>query len=168
MNDTRKEDNGRVFASSDAVTFRLWAGSGGTRTLAHHDYSHNFYVVLSGQKRFVMFPPSSDVYLFPFLHPHATKSQINVLSSKSARNFPRFDPLQGFDVTLVAGDVLYIPPFWIHDVSTELPSFSVAIWSPSRDDGISDALVGLGLPISDRSVALRKQVFFFWRKCSEI
>jgi hypothetical protein len=143
--------------------------------------SHNFYVMLTGQKRFVLFPPSSEVYLYPFLHPHASKSQINVLSSRSCRQFPNFDPSKGetflmlfvqknflfvlgFDVTITAGDVLYIPPFWYHDVSTELPSMSVAVWSPSRDDGISDALIGLGLPISDRSAALRKQlrIVFLW------
>lgn len=118
VNDTRKEDGNVSFASSDSATFRLWAGSAGTRTLAHHDFSHNFHVVLTGQKRFVLFPPSSEVYVFPFLHPHATKSQIDVLSSKSGRQFPNFDPSQGFDVTIAAGDVLYIPPFWFHDVST--------------------------------------------------
>jgi hypothetical protein len=53
----------------------------------------------------------------------------------------------------------YIPPLWLHDFSAELPSMSVAIWSASRDDGISDALTALGLPIADRSVSLRKQVF---------
>jgi hypothetical protein len=38
VNDTRKEDGHVSFASSESATFRLWAGSGGTRTLAHHDY----------------------------------------------------------------------------------------------------------------------------------
>lgn len=138
MNDTRKEDGKEVFASSEQATFRLWVGSAGTRTPAHHDWSHNFYVLLQGRKRFVLFPPSaaSDLYLFPFLHPHATKSQIDVLSSAATARFPRFDASLGFDVTVEAGDVLvrfslfadpffsfviqYIPPFWIHDVSAGL------------------------------------------------
>lgn len=33
----------------------------------------------------------------------------------------------------------------------------LAVWSPSRDDGVSDALLGVGLPVADRSVPLRKQ-----------
>jgi hypothetical protein len=61
--------------------------------------------MLAGQKRVILFPPStvSNLYLFPFLHPHATKSQIDVLSTQSGRLFPRFDASKGLDLTLVAG-----------------------------------------------------------------
>ncbi len=53
---------------------------------------------------------------------------------------------------------MYIPPFWVHDVFTSQPAMSIAVWSPSRDDGLSDALVRLGLPVADRSASLRRQL----------
>ncbi len=170
VNDTRPEQDGNeTFASSEQATFRLWVASAGSRTLAHHDWSHNWHVMLAGQKRFVLYPPSSipDLYLYGFLHPHATKSQIDLLSLDSCRHFPRFMERalgKGMEVVVEAGDVLYIPPFWIHDVQTSQPSMSIAVWSPSRDDGLSDALIRLGLPVADRKMPLRKQlrIVFLW------
>ena len=54
--------------------------------------------------------------------------------------------------------MLYIPPFWIHDVFTIQPAMSIAVWSPSRDDGLSEALIKLGLPVPDRKAPLRRQL----------
>jgi hypothetical protein len=164
VNDTRPtEDGNETFASAEKATFRLWMASAGSRTWAHHDWSHNWHVMLAGQKRFVLYPPSSipDLSLYGFLHPHATKSQIDLLSLESCRSFPRFMQRalgKGREAIVEAGDVLYIPPFWIHDVFTIQPAMSIAVWSPSRDNGLSDALIELGLPVADRKASLRRQL----------
>ena len=59
--------------------------------------------------------------------------------------------------------MLYVPPYWFHDVSTLEPAMAIAVWSPSRDDGLSDALLALGLPVS-RTLPLKKQLrlLFIW------
>ena len=164
VNDTRPEDPQR-YADSEKAIFRLWAASGGARTVAHHDWSHNWYVLLTGVKRFVLYPPnvSAHLYMYPFLHPHATKLQPNVLSKKSIAGFSHFPVQEAQEVILEAGDVLYVPPYWFHDVSTLEPAMAIAVWSPSRDDGLSDALLALGLPVS-RTLPLKKQLrlLFIW------
>jgi hypothetical protein len=164
VNDTRVGDL-KAYASAEKATFRLWVGSGGSRTVAHHDWSHNFYVVVTGSKRFVLYPPNvtSDLYVYPYLHSHATKLQPDVLSLSSCRSFPRFPVGKGIEVVLTAGDVLYIPPFWFHDVLSIEPSMTLAVWSPSRDDGLSEAMLQMGLPVTrDAAVRKRLRVVFLW------
>ena len=164
VSDVRSDDD-ETYVDAEKATFRLWVSSGGGRTVAHHDWSHNWYVVVHGVKRFVLYPPSesSNLYMYPYLHAHATKLQPDVLSKQSLDKFPRFSSRKAIDITLVAGDVLYVPPFWFHDVFSIEPAMSVAVWSPSRDDGLSEALLALGLPISkDLEPKKKLRIIFLW------
>jgi len=49
----------------------LWIGGGGIISHTHYDKSHNMYVQISGQKRFLITPPSefTKMYLHPRAHP---------------------------------------------------------------------------------------------------
>jgi hypothetical protein len=67
---------------------------------------------VQGTSRFVLFPPSSLrlLYPYPHLHVHYQQSQVNF--SAPQEEFPLFSQSEPMQVTLQAGDTLYIPPYW--------------------------------------------------------
>jgi hypothetical protein len=123
----------------------------GTRTLCHYDHSHNMFSIISGVLRVVLFAPSTPgIQLFPYVHPYAMRTVRDVLTLDQQ--------LQGFEAMLEAGDVLYIPPYWLHDVTTLQLTIALSIWSHSRDDGIADALLALGVPAAKGHASLQQQL----------
>lgn len=134
---------------SSSLSIHLWMASAGSRTFAHHDFSHNVFVQLAGVKKFVLLAPDAvpAVKLFPWTHPHATK----VMDATGIDDHP-----QRYEVVLDEGDILFIPPYFIHDVYSVTSSMSVAIWSSSRDQGAADSLLQLGVPGPDM------RTLFYW------
>lgn len=92
-----------------------------------------------------MYPPhdSWDLQLYPYLHPRATKSQLAFHSD----GFPS-SSLHPFDVILNAGDVLYIPPLWHHEVTSQEPTVSLAVWSPAAETLLMNEVLTLGIPFT--------------------
>lgn len=150
LDDRQPSDPPSLFDSnhSTSASLRLWVSSSHSRTLAHHDFSHNFYAVLLGQKNVILCPPAS-LPLFPFLHPHGTKVNLNIRSQRSTLTHPL--PSTCARASLLPGDVLYIPPFWIHDFVSMGPTIALAVWSPSRDDALSTRLIEMGIPTAPKS-----------------
>ena len=67
----------------------LWMGSEGASTWLHYDWSHNMHIMLRGEKKFVLFPERdlvTSLYLYPFLHPLATKSSVNISAPPDKRD----------------------------------------------------------------------------------
>ncbi|CAM9909283.1 unnamed protein product, partial [Ectocarpus fasciculatus] len=109
----------------------LWLGMKGGTTPCHYDGYHNMYVQLSGKKKFVLFPPGSmrSMQVFPFLHPSYGQCG------------GRMDDLPWQErtwreVTLSPGELLYIPPFWLHEVVGITPSVAFNVWSGVTDEDI--------------------------------
>ncbi len=108
-------------------------GSSGVTTQLHYDTNYNFHVQIDGHKNFLLFPPETmqHVYLFPRIHPHFRRSQVN-LDAIDADRFPSFssEKVRGtVQVTLESGDALYIPPFWGHHVTNVDGGVSVNVWT---------------------------------------
>lgn len=91
-------------------TFRV--GSPGTFVQPHYDSCPNYLSMVSGQRRFILFPPST-----------CETMNVNVTSPerytarKSQTNFtdvPNMPHLPGLDFVVEGGDVLFIPPMWFH------------------------------------------------------
>lgn len=98
----------------------------------HYDQDHNFYVQVSGTKRFIMFPPweYEHIYAYPRIHPFWHKSQVN-FDHPDLEKHPEFAKAQGYVADLKQGDILYIPPYWWHHVRSKERSVSLASWSQS-------------------------------------
>lgn len=99
----------------------------------HYDQDHNFYVQVSGTKRFVLIPPweTSKMYPYPQIHPRNHKSQIN-FDKPDLQRMPKYAEIQDALVAeLVPGEVMYIPPYWWHHVRSHVRSVSLASWSQS-------------------------------------
>ena len=129
-------------ASPDAVN--LWMGNSHSVTSFHKDHYENLYAVVTGEKTFTLLPPCDAYRMHLAEYPTATWcdtprgleivpgpdgeqvlwSPIEDLASHSStegyrRQHPAyFDPLlpKPFRVTVKAGEVLYLPSLWWHQV----------------------------------------------------
>eukprot|EP01094_Clydonella_sp_ATCC50884_P024890 TRINITY_DN6371_c0_g1_i3.p1 TRINITY_DN6371_c0_g1~~TRINITY_DN6371_c0_g1_i3.p1 ORF type:complete len:384 (-),score=81.00 TRINITY_DN6371_c0_g1_i3:147-1298(-) len=126
----------------------VWMGTQDVTTRLHFDWSHNVHVMVQGSKRFVLYNERDlvhQLYLHPYLHPLATKAQVDPQNVDSGR-FPRFLRATPFTATLSPGDLLFIPPLWAHHVTSLVPSVSVAVWSDATETLRMNDALGLGVP----------------------
>ncbi|HTN41824.1 MAG TPA: cupin-like domain-containing protein [Asticcacaulis sp.] len=99
---------------------RIWIGNEAV-TRAHYDLNHNIACVVAGRRRFHLFPPEQLINLYP--GPFDRTIGGVPVSMVDAENpdlvrYPRFTEAQKVmqTVELDAGDALYIPYGWWHQV----------------------------------------------------
>ena len=70
-------------------------------THLHYDWSHNYKVLVKGRKHVVLYPPEDwqNVYLYPFLHPNKTKSQVEITNPDFSR-YPDFEKANPVEVSV--------------------------------------------------------------------
>lgn len=100
-----------------------------TSTL-HFDRIHNIYVQIRGQKRFLLFPPSNYLSFYPPLEDssgrgHNSKVNPDLLQLEL---FPKFPWQERIEVILQPGEIIYIPPFWWHHVTSVNENISLSFW----------------------------------------
>lgn len=81
----------------------------------------NVYCQVQGSKRLVLFPPA-DVEHLGFA-PGASSSSIDVFAKLDSPSLGRTHP---YEAALSPGDVLFIPPLWLH-TATPTSDVSVAV-----------------------------------------
>ena len=101
---------------------RIWLGSAFT-TPAHFDESSNIACVVSGRRRFTLFPPEqiANLYIGPLdFAPTGTPMSMVRLADPDFARFPRFrEALAAAQVAeLEPGDAIYIPGLWWHHVES--------------------------------------------------
>lgn len=113
----------------------IWIGSEGNISPLHYDAMDNLFAQVSGRKRFLLFNPQQTSLLYPFPAdskiPHM--SQINI-DKLDFDKFPNFSKAKYFDCVIEAGEILFIPVFWWHQVyslenSNNKLNISVNFWS---------------------------------------
>ena len=95
--------------------------SGPVNMWLHSDVMANVYCQIGGTKRMILFPPS-DVEHLSFA-PGASSSSIDVFASLES---PNLAPTHPHEVTLSPGDVLFLPPLWLH-TATPVSNTSIAV-----------------------------------------
>lgn len=94
-----------------------WFSGAGVYTWLHYDNNgcHNLNVQLHGEKRCVLFSPEVanelDLYEPGQPVPAYNCSRIDL---ESAVGIAKLSAVEHFDAALSAGDLLYIPPHWLH------------------------------------------------------
>ena len=119
---TRRLDGG----DAEDVRAMVWMGGAGAASHTHYDKMSNMHVVLHGTKTFELAPPAEWAALYPYslLHPGAQKSQVFEPLAGVAQRFPRWSRAAFTQTaTLGPGDVLYLPQFHFHRV-TSAPAFA--------------------------------------------
>lgn len=100
---------------------QIWVGTGSSLVPLHFDQPNNFLIQIYGEKRLLLFSPkqSKHLYMQPFNSRIIHTSQIDTFIDINQPNLSKFPKLQNaklIEVILKAGDVLYIPPYWWHQV----------------------------------------------------
>ena len=109
----------RIFRQSH---MQLWLGTQGNTTPLHYDRNHGLLAQIIGSKRIELFSHSDTSYLYPDNSTHHL-SRLNLREFdrkeqrvEALRKFPKFEEATRYRALLRPGDVLYIPPFWWHEV----------------------------------------------------
>ena len=130
-----------------SVRPRLWLGNSIT-TPAHVDETHNIACVVSGRRRFTLFPPEqiANLYIGPVdFTPTGAPIALPSLTEPDFEHFPRLRvALQQAQVAeLEPGDALYIPALWWHQVES-LSSCNVLVnywWHPIAGEAVGTSPV---------------------------
>ena len=124
----------------EAVLPRIWLGNAIT-TPTHLDEWNNIGCVVTGRRRFTLFPPQqiANLYIGPLdFAPTGAPMSLVSLHEPDFQRFPRFREALAAAVSaeLAPGDAIFIPPLWWHHVES-LERFNVLVnyWWHAAGDG---------------------------------
>ena len=132
-------DQNPVDLGVPSALISLWMGNQ-SRIAAHFDAPENLVCVVSGHRRFTLFPPEqiTNLYVGPLeFNPAGQPISLVDFANPDFERFPRFrDALAAAQVAeLEPGDALYLPSLWWHHVES-LDSLNLMVnywWKPVRD-----------------------------------
>ena len=103
---------------------QLWLGTSGNVTPLHYDRNHGLLAQIIGSKQVDLFSHEDTPYLYPDRTLRHT-SLINLREfdlprrrEAALKEFPKFEEATRYRVILEPGELLYIPPFYWHDVTS--------------------------------------------------
>eukprot|EP00900_Chrysochromulina_parva_P000851 jgi/Chrpa1/10767/Chrysochromulina_OHIO_Genome00021842-RA len=106
----------------------LFLAAAGVTSTAHYDNSANMHMLLSGRKRFRLRKPLlalDTLVTWPDTHPNARQLQTPVAP----------DDVTFTTVELEAGDGLFVPAGWIHEVTALERSIALSLLAPNFEYG---------------------------------
>ncbi len=97
---------------------QFWAGGRGQVTSLHCDDADNYNYQLYGQKRFVLFAPADAPHLYPCDGDDGHVSEFHVdAMAPDLERYPAFSQARPMGCTLAAGQCIFIPRGWPHQVA---------------------------------------------------
>ncbi|CAG2214027.1 tRNA wybutosine-synthesizing protein 5-like isoform X1 [Mytilus edulis] len=105
----------------------MWFSSGGTKSVVHTDSVDNINCLYRGQKSFVIVDPTKYGDKVDIDHPEGAYSAVDV-DSVDYTKYPGLSEVEFYHTNLSAGDCLYIPYKWIHQVRSYDSNLAVNIW----------------------------------------
>lgn len=107
----------------------LWLGPQDLTTPLHYDGAHNLFAQISGRKKFILAAPSETEHLYPY--PNGSKlahfSKVDVENPDLAV-YPNFAEAKIHQIDIEAGELLFLPIGWWHQVYSLTRSASVSFW----------------------------------------
>ena len=95
---------------------QLWIGAGGQVSPLHHDHWDNILCQLEGTRTFTIFDPFQVEYLYPRRGEEDMYfSQVDP-ANPDLKRFPKFAHAEPTTVVLNAGEMLFLPAYWWHQV----------------------------------------------------
>lgn len=107
--------------------YQLFMGGAGTTTGLHNALGSNLFVQVYGEKTWWLYPPTFTPAVRPTLKRAPFFLSTVDPEAPDHGRFPLFRHIQGYKVTLEAGDVLYNPPFYWHYVRNPTASIGVGV-----------------------------------------
>lgn len=116
---------------------RLFVGAAGTITGLHRDFPENLFAQVYGHKRFTLVPPDEKkfVHKYPLLSKLPQASPVDAEQPDYAKH-PRFRNAHPITVELKAGEMLYLPSSWWHQVRSLDQNISINWWWPNGLRGL--------------------------------
>ncbi|GEM_PF-2053977 len=115
-----------------ATKARMWLGGPFIGPL-HFDRTDNLHAVVHGRKHFRLLPPGESRRLYPSslrsIIPHISQASFH---PEDYDRFPRMRGAKSVELELEAGDMLFIPAGWWHQVTTPVLTISVDHMWPVR------------------------------------
>jgi hypothetical protein len=102
---------------------RLWLGVSSYHTPAHADDADNFVLMMSGAKTFWCSPPTSWAALRPRCIAEQCWASVDYAEAVPVTN-----------LTVRAGEILYLPAGWFHRVTNLGPTVMVNFWTGADPD----------------------------------
>lgn len=110
------------------TSINLWFGRNSVTPL-HYDATNNFFAQQYGEKHFTIFAPDDTGHLYPnpidSRMPHLSSVDVD---SPDPRTHPKYSLARPIRFTVKAGELLFLPAFWWHQVRSPHVSTSVSIW----------------------------------------
>lgn len=159
-----------LFLNPKLSSVNVWIGQPHVIAHCHYDGYHNFYAQLYGTKKFTLFSPTNwpGLYPYPFLHPSHAQAQVNISDLEDVKNFGLVRQVEALEVILEAGDLLYMPPLWFHEVESQSISISVNVWTDSRQTDLMVKMFSMPLPFeSDDKSSSHKHDHAEWHEPRE-
>lgn len=129
----------------DAVNF--WLGESNAVTSMHKDHYENLYCVISGEKHFLLLPPTDRPFIPYGLYQPATYCQqdngeFKVVDENAEKvpwipldplepdleRFPQYQHAQPLHCSVKAGEMLFLPSLWFHHVRQSHGCIAVNFW----------------------------------------
>ena len=95
----------------------MWFSSGGTKSVWHNDAYENINCLMRGTKWFIMANRSETSQKAHIDMKDGAYSSVDV-ENVDVNKYPGFKDMQFYNVTMEAGDCLYIPWLWFHHVNS--------------------------------------------------
>ena len=129
-------------------TMQLWVGTRGNVTPLHYDRNHGLLTQILGEKQIVLFSHEHTSSLYPFPS-YSEKSHLSRINFRNVKNvaellasYPKFCRAEPYSCVISTGDILYIPPFWWHDVTSRDNCISVTLpWDMDPSDEIPPCML---------------------------
>lgn len=93
----------------------MWIGPAHTFTPLHHDLTNNLIAQIVGSKRLTILPASEVGRLYN--HHHVFSDIADVDADPDLVRYPRLAGARAYQVTLEAGEILFMPLAWWHQVA---------------------------------------------------
>ncbi|MEV0265870.1 cupin-like domain-containing protein [Streptomyces sp. NPDC050617] len=95
----------------------VWFSQAGNVTPGHHDWWHSFLIQVRGAKRYTLVHPLDTVNLQSAWQDDE-RYDLAPAPGLSLAAQPDWSGEVRYEGVLSAGEILYIPPFWVHEVET--------------------------------------------------
>lgn len=102
-------------------------GAGGAFPVLHYDGAgtHAFLMQIYGRKKYYVYPPDQEPYLYPSPE-KPNLSLLNDVESPDLERFPLFVKARPITFILEPGELLFVPSHWWHTVKMLTPSITVS------------------------------------------
>ncbi|XP_012473861.1 lysine-specific demethylase JMJ31 [Gossypium raimondii] len=120
-----------ILEEKNLSSINLWMNIAQARSSAHYDPHHNLLCIVTGRKQVVLWPPSASPMLYPMpIYGEASNHSSVALENPDFSIHPRAQCSMEYSqkVTLQAGDALFIPEGWFHQVDSDELTMAVNYW----------------------------------------